>query len=80
MQDENIVVVHRVYYKESFWTTHLIGRLTVLQVTSHSEIDSSPLAGRRRAEQATANVSCSKTFFLSNCVYTNNVLSTGVHV
>ena len=34
---------------------------TVLQVTSHSEVDSSPLAGRRRAEQAAANMSCSET-------------------
>ena len=34
--------------------------LTVLHVMLHSEIDTS---GRRRAEQATANVSCSKTFF-----------------
>ena len=33
-----------------------------------------------RAEQATANVSCPKTFFLVNSVYTNNVLSAGVHV
>ena len=44
--------------------------LTVLQVTSHSELVTSPLAGRRRAEQATANMSCSKTFFLVNSVYT----------
>ena len=27
-----------------------------------------------------ANMSCSKTFFLVNSVYTNNVLNAGVHV
>ena len=32
-------------------------------ITSQSEIDASPLAGRRLAEQATANVSCSKLSF-----------------
>ena len=54
--------------------------LTVLHVTLHSEIDTSPLAGRQRAEQASANMSCSKTFFLVNSVYTNNVLNARVHV
>ena len=38
----------------------------------------SQLAGRQRAEQATANVSCSKKFL--NSVYTNNVLNACVHV
>ena len=33
-----------------------------------------------QVEQATANVSCSKTFVLVNCVYTNNVLKARVHV
>ena len=54
--------------------------LILLQVTSHSESDTSLLAGRRQVEQATANVSCSKTFFLVNSVYTNNVLNARVHV
>ena len=52
--------------------------LTVLRVTSHSEIDTSQL--RRLVEQATANVTRSETFFLVNSVYTNNVLNAGVHV
>ena len=30
--------------------------------------------------QATANMSCSRTFFLVNSVYTNSVVSAGVHV
>ena len=38
------------------------------------------LAGQRRAEQATAKMCCSKTFFLVNSVYTNNVLNAHVHV
>ena len=42
--------------------------------------ETSRLAGWRRAEQATAKVSYSKTFFLVNSVYTNNVLSACVHV
>ena len=37
-------------------------------------------SGRWQSEQATANMSCSKTFFFSNSVYTNNVLNAGVHV
>ena len=32
------------------------------------------------SEQATAKVSCSKTFFLVNSVYTNNILNAYVHV
>ena len=48
---------------------------TVLYVKSHSEINTSGLAGWRLAEQATAKVSCSKTFVLVNSVYTNNVLN-----
>ena len=37
---------------------------------SHSEMDSSPLAGRQLAKQATANMSYSKTFFFSKlCVH-----------
>ena len=51
--------------------------LTVLHVTSHLEIDAS---GWRLAEQASANVSSSKMFFLVNSVYTNNVLNARVHV
>ena len=35
---------------------------------SHSEINASSLAGRQLVEQATANVSCSKTLFLVNSV------------
>ena len=38
--------------------------LILLKVTSHSEIKTSRIPWRRRAEQATANVSCSKSFFL----------------
>ena len=52
----------------------------VIHVKLHSEINTSLLAGQLRAEQATANVSCSKMFFLVNSVYTNNVLNAGVHV
>ena len=54
--------------------------LTLLQGTSHSEIDTSRLPWRQLAEQATANVSSSKTFFFVNYVYTNNVLNARVHV
>ena len=36
----------------------------------HSEIDTSWLAGQLLAEKATAKVSCSKTLFLTNSVYT----------
>ena len=41
--------------------------LTVLQVTSHSEIDTSPLAGWWRVEEISANMSCPKTFFFLLC-------------
>ena len=54
--------------------------LTHLHVNLHLEINTSQLAGGWRAEQATAKVSCSKTFFLVNSVYTNNVLNARVHV
>ena len=57
-----------------------LSTLTVLHVMLHSEIDTSQLAGRWRVEQASANVSCSKTLFLVNSVYTNNVLNARVHV
>ena len=43
-------------------------------------IDTSSLAGRRRVEKKSANVGCSKTFFLANSEYTNNALNAGVHV
>ena len=38
--------------------------LTVFHVTLHSGINTSRLPWQRRAEQAAANMSCSKTFFL----------------
>ena len=38
------------------------------------------LPWQRLAEQAPAKVSCSKTFFVVNSVYTNNVLNAHVHV
>ena len=48
------------------------------KVTSHSEIDTSLLAGRRQAEQATANMSCSKTLFSVNSVYILSVLQMAI--
>ena len=54
--------------------------LTLLQVTSHSEINTSPLAGWWIEEQAYVNMSCPKTFFLVNSVYTDNVLNARLHV
>ena len=38
------------------------------------------LAGRQQVEETSANVSCPKTLFLVNSVYTNNVLNACVHV
>ena len=43
-------------------------------------IDTSGPPWWQLAEQATAKVSCSKTFFLVNSVYTNNVLNAHVNV
>ena len=52
----------------------MVDRSSSVPVRSHS--------GRRAgaAAAAAANVSCSKSFFFINSVYTNNVLSAGVHV
>lgn len=58
----------------------MINTLTVLHVTSNSEIDISPLAGWQRAEQASADMICSKTLFSVNSVYTNTVVNARVHV
>ena len=44
-----------------------------LPLRSHTGIDTA-------VNDTTANMSCSKTFFLANSVYTNNVLNAGVHV
>ena len=49
-------------------------------VRSHSGIDTFCLPWQWRAEDTAANVSCSKTFFLVNSVYTNDVLNARVHV
>ena len=51
-----------------------------LPVKSHSAIDTFCLPWRQRTKDTSTNVSCPKTFFLVNCLYTNNVLNAHVHV
>ena len=47
----------------------MINTLTVLHVMSNSEINISPLTGWQRAEQASANMICSKSLFSKLCVH-----------
>ena len=54
--------------------------ITLLPVRSHSGIDTFCLPWRRHAGDPAPTVSHSKSFFLVNSAYTNNVLSAGVDV
>ena len=54
--------------------------ITLLPVRSHSGIDSVCLPWQLHAEDKATNMSCWKTFFLVNSVYTNNVHNVHVHV
>ena len=68
-------------HEHEHWAPNRKERMVdLLPVRSHSGINTCCLPWQRRAEEATANVSCSKTVFLVKSVYTNKVLNTRVHV